>query len=64
MSTIPENIVARQMGIDCFAISVITDLGIEGKIKKVTVEEVIAAAKTAEPGMTKIMKELIQGIQA
>jgi purine-nucleoside phosphorylase len=52
------------MGIDCFAISVITDLGIEGKIKKVTVEEVIAAAKTAEPGMTKIMKELIQGIQA
>ena len=64
MSTIPENIVARQMGIDCFAISVITDLGIEGKIKKVTVEDVIAAAKTAEPGMTKIMKELIQGIQA
>ena len=62
MSTIPESIVARQMGIECFAISVITDLGIEGKIKKVTVEDVIAAARAAEPGMTKIMKELIQGI--
>lgn len=62
MSTIPENIVARQMGIECFAISVITDLGIDGRIKPVTVEDVIAAAKVAEPGMTKIMTELIRGI--
>jgi len=62
MSTIPENLVARQMGIPCFAISVITDLGIEGKIKKVTIEEVVQAASIAEPKMTLIMKELIAGI--
>lgn len=61
MSTIPENLVARQMAIPCFAISVITDLGIEGKIRKVTVEEVIQAAMKAEPNMTLIMKELIAG---
>lgn len=59
MSTIPENLVARQMGIPCFAISVITDLGVEGKIKKVTLQEVIEAAARAEPNMTLLMKELI-----
>ncbi|MGD9328118.1 MAG: purine-nucleoside phosphorylase [Cyclobacteriaceae bacterium] len=62
MSTIPENLVARQMGIPCFAISVITDIGVEGKIKKVTVEEVIEAAAKAEPKMTLLMKELIGAI--
>ena len=62
MSTIPENLVARQMGIPCFAISVITDIGVEGKIKKVTVEEVIDAAAKAEPKMTLLMKELISSI--
>jgi purine-nucleoside phosphorylase len=59
MSTIPENIVARQMGINCFAISVITDLGVEGKIQPVSVEKIIKAAAVAEPNMTLIMKELL-----
>ena len=62
MSTIPENLVARQMGIPCFAISVITDIGVEGKIKKVKLEEVIEAAAKAEPRMTLLMKELISSI--
>lgn len=62
MSTIPENLVARQMDIPCFAISVITDIGVEGKIKKVTIEEVIAAANKAEPALTLLMKELISSI--
>ena len=61
MSTVPEVLVARHMGIPCFAISVITDLGVPGKIEEVTVEKVIAAAMKAEPGMTSIMKELIAG---
>ena len=34
MSTVPEVIVARHMGIPCFAISIITDLGVEGKIEE------------------------------
>ncbi|MCZ6694849.1 MAG: purine-nucleoside phosphorylase, partial [Bacteroidetes bacterium] len=59
MSTVPENIAARHMELPCFAISVITDMGVPGQFKKVTIEEVIEAAARAEPGMTKIIKELI-----
>ncbi|MBU8892320.1 MAG: purine-nucleoside phosphorylase [Bacteroidales bacterium] len=59
MSTVPEVIVARQMGIPCFAISIITDLGVPGKIVQVTHEEVQKVAAKAETKMTLIMKELI-----
>jgi purine-nucleoside phosphorylase len=59
MSTVPEVIVARHMEIPCFAISIITDLGVPGKIKKVSVEDVIAVASRQEPKMTLIMSELI-----
>jgi purine-nucleoside phosphorylase len=59
MSTVPEVIVARHMGIPCFAISIITDLGVPGKIVKVTHEDVQSVAEVAEPKMTLIMKELI-----
>ena len=59
MSTVPEVVVARQMGIPCFAISIITDLGVPGKIVEVTHEEVQKVAAKAETKMTLIMEELI-----
>ncbi len=62
MSTAPEVIVARHMDIPCFAISVITDLGVPGKIKKVTHEEIQAVSEVAEPKLTLIIKELISNI--
>ena len=62
MSTVPEVIVARHMGMTCFAISIITDLGVPGKIKKVTHEDVQQVAETAQPKMTLILKELISKI--
>ena len=62
MSTAPEVIVARHMGIPCFAMSVITDLGVPGKIKKVTHEEIQAVSEVAEPKLTLIIKELIASI--
>lgn len=62
MSTVPEVIVARHMSIPCFAISIITDLGVPGKIQEVSVEDVIAVASKAEPKMTLIMKELISRV--
>ena len=62
MSTAPEVIVARHMNIPCFAMSVITDLGVPGKIKKVTHEEIQAVSEIAEPKLTLIIKELIASI--
>ncbi|HIP35892.1 MAG TPA: purine-nucleoside phosphorylase [Crocinitomix sp.] len=62
MSTVPEVIVARHMDIPVFAVSIITDLGVPGKIKKVSVQDVIEVANKQEPYMTKIMKELISRI--
>jgi len=62
MSTVPEVVVARHMNIPCFAISVITDLGVTGKIKKVTHQDVQAVAEVAEPKLTLIIKEIISSI--
>lgn len=59
MSTVPEVIVARHMSMPCFAISIITDLGVPGKIMEVTHEDVQRIAEKQEPKMTLIMKELI-----
>lgn len=59
MSTVPEVIVARHMHLPCFAISIITDLGVPGKIVKVTHEEVQHIASKSEPKMTQIIKSLV-----
>lgn len=59
MSTVPEVIAARHMGIPCFAMSVITDMGVEGRIEKTTHEMVQRVAEKAEPKLTLIMRELI-----
>lgn len=60
MSTVPEVIVARHASISCFAVSIITDLGVEGKIKEVSIDDVIKAANAAEPKMTALIRELIR----
>jgi purine-nucleoside phosphorylase len=62
MSTVPEVIVARHMDIPCFAVSIITDLGVPGKIKKVSHEEVQSVAEKLEPNMTYLMENLIAGL--
>lgn len=60
MSTVPEVIVARHMNMRVFGISVITDLGFPESLKVVTLEDVIAAAKLAEPNMGMMFKELLK----
>ena len=62
MSTVPEVIVANHCGIKVFGVSVITDLGVEGKIVEVSHEEVQKAADEAQPRMTTIMREMINRI--
>jgi purine-nucleoside phosphorylase len=59
MSTTPEVIVARHMKVPCFALSVITDLGVEGKIEYTTHESVQHEAEKTESLMTAIVTEMI-----
>ncbi|MGV3540614.1 MAG: purine-nucleoside phosphorylase [Rufibacter sp.] len=60
MSTVPEVIAAVHMGLPVFAVSVITDLCVTGKIKKVILLDILEAAAKAEPNMTLLIKELIK----
>ena len=62
MSTVPEVIVARHMSLPCMALSIISDLGIVGKIVGISHEEVQEVAKAAEPKMTLIIKELLSQV--
>lgn len=59
MSTVPEVIVAGHMEMTCFAISIISDLGMPEHLVKITHEEVLDVARTVEPKMTLLFKELI-----
>lgn len=59
MSTVPEVIVARHMDLEIFGVSVITDMGDEGSIETISHEEVLQAARNAEPKVRKLIKELI-----
>jgi purine-nucleoside phosphorylase len=61
MSTVPEVIAARHMGLKCFAVSIISDLGVPGKIVEITHKHVIDAASAVEPVMTRIIREMIAG---
>ncbi len=59
MSTVPEVIVARHGDMEVFGISVITDLGVEGIVEKVSHEEVQKAAAVAQPIMAMLVQEII-----
>ncbi|MFW5792919.1 MAG: purine-nucleoside phosphorylase [Bacteroidota bacterium] len=63
MSTVPEVIVARHMGLPCFGISIVTNLAEPDIYDKPTShEEVQNVAEIAEPKMTLIFKELIKSL--
>lgn len=59
MSTVPEVIVARHMDMECIGVSIITDIGDENNIEEVNHQEVLEAAKKAEPSVRKLIKEFI-----
>jgi purine-nucleoside phosphorylase len=62
MSTVQETIAAKHCGMDVFAISVITDIGIREEENTITHEEVLQAAKDAEPKLTLLFTELVASL--
>lgn len=64
MSTVPEVIAARHMGIECLAISVVTDECFPECLVPVSIEDVIGAAREAEPKLTAILRGVVERIGA
>lgn len=62
MSTVPEVIVANHAQMKVLAFSIITDLGVIGKIVEVSHEEVQIAANAAQPKMAEIMRTIVERI--
>ena len=60
MSTVPECIVANQMGISVLGFSIITDECFPDALVPAKVEEIIATANAAEPRLTAVMKGVIE----
>lgn len=59
MSTVPEIIVARHMGVECFGMSVITNSTASPELIKTDHEEVQDIGNTAQPRMTALFKAII-----
>lgn len=62
MSTVQEVITAVHCGMEVFAMSVITDLGIREEDNIITHQEVLDAANEAAPKLTSIFKALVQAV--
>ncbi len=60
MSTVPEVIAARHMGMRVLGITAITDMATGEKIATVTHEEVMAVAKKIEPMFVRLVKHIVK----
>jgi len=59
MSTVPEVIVAVQMGMKVLGLSVVTDICLPDALKPANIEEIIRVATEAEPKLEKIVSEVV-----
>jgi purine-nucleoside phosphorylase len=60
MSTIPEVIIARHMGIEVFGISIVTDECFPDALQQASVDDIIKTANNAQPMLTLLMKRVIE----
>ncbi len=60
MSTVPEVIVARHMGMKVLGISVVTDMGLPDALKPMSHEKILKIAEESEPKLTKLVSEILK----
>jgi purine-nucleoside phosphorylase len=59
MSTVPEVIVARHMGMPVFAMSCVTDMCLPDALEEAKIEDIIAVASAAEPKLTQLLAAMV-----
>ncbi|MFZ9760949.1 MAG: purine-nucleoside phosphorylase [Candidatus Kapaibacteriota bacterium] len=62
MSTVPEVIVARHMGMRVAGFSIITDEGYHEDLGVVSLEDVIKAAEKAEPALAMLIESVVEAL--
>ncbi len=62
MSTVPESIVAVQMGMEVLGITIISDMCLPDNLEPVDINEIIKTCESAEPELTILVKEVINKI--
>ena len=62
MSTVPEVIVANQIGLPCAAVSVITDECDPDNLHRVDIAEIIAVAGKADKKLSSVFADVIKGL--
>jgi purine-nucleoside phosphorylase len=60
MSTVPEVIVARHMGMRVLGVSIITDQCLPDALAPASVEQIIAVARRAEPRLTALIRGVLE----
>lgn len=60
MSTVPEVIAARHMGMRVLGITAITDMATGEQVQQVTHEEVMAVAKEVEPKFIRLVRRIVR----
>lgn len=64
MSTVPEVIAARHMGVRCLGISVVTNMAAGLEDGRLDHEAVLSVAGEAEPRLTRLLRELLPSLAA
>lgn len=62
MSTVPEVIVGVHAGMRILGVSIVTDLCIPETLKPVNIEEILAAARDAEPKMARLLRSFVRNV--
>ena len=60
MSTVPETIVAVHSGMRVLGVSILTDMCVPDALEPATVEKIIAVANSAEPGLTTLVRGVLE----
>jgi purine-nucleoside phosphorylase len=60
MSTVPEVIVARHMGVKVLGLSIVTDECLPDALEPVDVTKIIEVASRAEPDLTRLVARIVE----